>query len=143
MNHLPRLVFLFGLLLIAVAGFAGPAPPTIVLDGQILQTAQPPVMRDASLLLPMRDVFQALQATVLWFVKERKIEARHGETLLEMWLGTPVAMVNHTPVQLNTPPVLINGQAYVPLRLVAEGCGGVVRWDALTRTAFIYSPGPR
>jgi len=39
------------------------------------------------------------------------------------------------------PPVLLGGSAYVPLRFPAEAFGGTVRWDGLTKTAFIYLAG--
>ena len=117
-------------------------PPSVLVDGQPLRTAQPVLNREGVLLLPMRDVFEALHAQVRWYACERKIEARRGDDLLELWVGTPVANVNHNPLQLQVPPLLIGGVTYVPLRIPAEAFGGSVRWDAARRTALISSPAP-
>lgn len=39
----------------------------------------------------------------------------------------------------NTQGVLYGGQAWVPLRVVADGLGMQITWDAKTRTATIYN----
>lgn len=114
--------------------------PGVVVDGRLLQCPTPPLTHQGALLLPMRAVFEALHAQVQWRPAERKLEASRGDTLIELWIGTPVAHVNRNPIQLGTPPLLVAGAAYVPLRFVAEAFGGVVRWDEPTQTAFVYSP---
>lgn len=128
------------LLLLCLTAPCLAAAPTIVMDGKLLPTPAPPVNRGGVILLPMRSVFQSLQANVRWLPAAHKIEARRGSDLVELWIGTPVAQVNRLPVQLLTPPLLLNNTTYVPLRFVTEAFGGTVRWDALSQTAFIYSP---
>lgn len=115
------------------------AAPMVVFDGTPLPHAAPLCCAGA-LLLPLRPVFGAMQAQTRWLPKERKVEARRGEQLVELWVGTPVAQVNHAPVQLDVPPLLLNGQTYVPLRLVVEAFGGQIQWDASTQTATIVTP---
>lgn len=116
----------FLLCLLASAGMSS-AAPAVVVDGVTLAAA--PVNCQGTLLLPVRPVFDASQAQLRWFPKEQKLEARRGERLVELWIGTPVAQMDRVPVQLNTPPLLRDGVTYVPLRLVAEAFGGTVQWE--------------
>lgn len=128
-------------LLIACACLAavgvGQAAPGVTLNGQPLVCASPPVNHQGAVLLPMRTIFTALQAEVRWLPEEQKVEARRGEQCLELWVGTPVALINRVPVQLDAPPQLIAGTAYVPLRLIAQTFGAIVRWEAVAQIAAI------
>jgi hypothetical protein len=134
-------VLLLAQLLPCRAPAAGQAP-SVVVDGRALPLSVAPLHRQGALLLPMRSLFEALGAQVQWLSRERKIDARRGDDRVELWVGTPVAQVNHLPVQLTTPPVLVAGQAYVPLRFVAEALGGQVRWDPGAQTVFVQSSQP-
>lgn len=128
------------LLAVVIAAPALPAPddsPRVLINDQPLALTQPVINRGGVLLLPMRDVFQALGLHLVWHGPERKIEARRGETLIELWVMTPVAQVNSNPVQLRTPPVMVGEVTYVPLRLPAEALGAHVRWDPSSRTAHV------
>lgn len=129
-----------GLCLVVVG--AVQAAPVVTLDGQPLDCPSPPVNHQGAVLLPMRSIFTALQAEVRWLPREQKVEARRGGQCLELWLGTPVALVNRVPVQLDTPPLLLAGTAYVPLRLLAQTFGAKVRWVASSQTAAIESQPP-
>lgn len=127
---------LVGCVCLLVVG-AAQAAPAVTLNGQPLTCPSPPVNQHGAVLLPMRTIFTALQAAVRWLPREQKLEARRGDQCLELWVGTPVASVNRAPVQLDTPPLLIAGTAYVPLRLIAQTFGASVRWDALSQTVAI------
>jgi hypothetical protein len=88
-------------------------------------------------LLPMRPVLEALGARAEWRPKEQKLQVRRGERLVELWIGTPVAQVDRVPVQLDVPPLLIDGTTYVPLRVLAQAFQALVRWDWLAKTVTI------
>lgn len=113
---------------------------TVIINGIPLVTTRTPVMRQGSLLLPMRDVFEALQSEVKWFASEQKVMAIRGQTTIELWLGRTTATINGRPIQLPVAPTLINGSTYVPLRFPAEAFGGSVEWQAATRTVVISIP---
>jgi len=92
------------------------------------------------MLLPMRDVFEALQSEVKWFGSEQKVMAVRGQTTIELWIGRTSANVNGRPMQLPVAPMMFNGSTYVPLRFPAEAFGGSVEWRAATSTALITIP---
>lgn len=112
----------------------------VVINGVPLVTSRSPVTMGGSMLLPMRDVFEALQAEIKWFASEQKIVAVRGLTIIELWIGRPTATLNGQPMNLPIAPTLIGGSTYVPLRFPAEAFGGTVKWEAATATAFIDIP---
>jgi hypothetical protein len=113
---------------------------SVVINGIPLITSRTPVTMAGSMLLPMRDVFEALQSEVKWFASEQKVMAIRGQTTVELWLGRTTATINGVPMQLPVAPQLLNGSTYVPLRFPAEAFGGSVEWQAATRTALITIP---
>ena len=127
--------------LAVLAVFAGTAlGQSIVLNGQSLQAQA--VNRHGTVLVPMRAIFSALGAQVTWYPAEQKIEARRGHEFVELWVGTPVAHINRSPVQLNVPPLMARGTTYVPLRFVAEALGTDVQWDPATKLVRLETAAP-
>jgi hypothetical protein len=143
-RHIVRAKWLAPLLALALPLVlqAGALGQSVVINGVPLVTSRTPVTMGGSMLLPMRDVFEALQSEVKWFALEQKVMAIRGQTTIELWLGRTTATVNGVPMQLPVAPTLINGSTYVPLRFPAEAFGGTVEWQAATRTALINSPPP-
>ena len=41
---------------------------------------------------------------------------------------------------LTTPPVVVSGEVYLPLRFTVEALGGALTWDAATQTATVTIP---
>ncbi|MHB8996089.1 MAG: copper amine oxidase N-terminal domain-containing protein [Armatimonadota bacterium] len=131
------LLLLACLALPLLLGQAAAAGPAIVVDGTPLVCPQPAVNRSGVTLLPLRPVLDALGAQAEWRPKEKKLQVRRGERLVELWIGTPVAQVDRVPLQLDVPPLLINGTTYIPLRVVARAFEAGVRWDPLAKTITV------
>lgn len=127
-------------LIIGLIGAGGAWAQSVVINGVPLVTSRSPVTFGGSMLLPMRDVFEALNSEVKWFAAEQKVMAVRGQTVIELWINRTSATINGQPVNLPVAPSLIGGSTYVPLRFPAEAFGGTVKWDAPTRTAFIDIP---
>ncbi|NPV45483.1 MAG: copper amine oxidase N-terminal domain-containing protein [Armatimonadetes bacterium] len=113
---------------------------SVVINGAPLITSRSPVNVSGSILLPMRDVFEALNAEVKWFAAQQMILAIRGNTTIELTIGVRTAKVNGASVPLPVAPMLIGGSTYVPLRFPAEAFGGTVKWDPALQTAFIDIP---
>jgi len=104
----------------------------VQLDGQILNTQVPPVQRNNRTLLPMRDIFEALGASVQWDNATQSINAVQGNNQIWLQIGNRGARVNSDAVQLDQAAFLYQGVTMVPLRFVAEALGAQVAWnDAL------------
>lgn len=51
----------------------------------------------------------------------------------------PKIFVNGNQVKTNTPPKIINGAVYVPLRAVSEGLGVDIQWDNKMKQVYVDS----
>lgn len=110
---------------------------TVVVNGRTLPSDPPPVEVSDRVLLPMRMVFEALQATVDWEAATQTAEAVRGNTTVRMTINQATAYVSGEAVALDVPPKLINGHTYVPVRFPAEAFGAEVGWEPTTQTVTI------
>jgi hypothetical protein len=136
---LARLVLLgFGLALPSFApALAAPTPPpaterptrvvSIVINGEPLATATPPQVVGGRLLLPLRDVFNALGIALDRSGNQISGRLPAGNVTVE--LGSATAYVNGRPVVLDAPASEIKGTAYASLRLLTAATGAQVSYD--------------
>jgi hypothetical protein len=100
------------------------------------QSAQPAKI-GGSVLVPMREVFSAMNAAVQYNAATRTITSNRGSNQIQLTLGAPVAYRNGQPISLQQPAQLVNGSTFVPLRFVADALGARVAWDEGTQTVAI------
>ena len=124
---------------LSAANFAS-ADIAVQLDGQPLATSTAPVQMNGRTLVPLRDIFEALGATVNWNAAAQTISATRGTTQIGLALNNRTASVNGTPVTLDQAATLINGSTFVPLRFVAEATGAKVDWNGALQTVSIRTP---
>jgi len=117
---------------------SGPAPQ-ITVNGQVLRTESGAFTRNGRVLVPMRDIFQSLGATVNYNSLSREIAAQNGTTTVRLALGSSQASVNNVPVTLQSPAQAYGGRTYVPLRFVSEALGATVNYNAPLQTVSITS----
>jgi hypothetical protein len=128
--------------LTVLASLAGPACAqgiTVTINGQPAQFDQQPVLQGGSVLVPMRGVFERLNATVVYIAQSREIRANRGQTSIDLTMGSRDAQVNGRHVSLDTPATSLGGRTVVPLRFIAEALGAHVHWDAASRTVTIQT----
>jgi hypothetical protein len=132
-----------GLLTLAVgvglSGAAHAAPVGLTLNGQPLITETSPLVQNGRVLVPMRDIFESLGATVSYNNLTREIAAQRGTTVVRMTLGSSSASLNNVPVTLDVPATAYYGRTMVPLRFVSEAMGANVDYDAGNRLVAIRS----
>jgi len=92
-------------------------------------------------LVPMRDIFEALGATVQWNPVTRGIVAQRGTTDVGLQIGNRAASINSQRVTLDQSPILLRGSTLVPLRFVSEALGAQVNWDGSQRLVSVMSAG--
>lgn len=107
---------------------------TVTVDGRPL--TEPGRIRRGSVQVPMRAVFEALGATVEYTASTQLIEARTTRKTIRLTVGQNVAFVPER-TRLASPPTMINGKVYVPLRFVSEALGSLVRWEPENRSVFV------
>ncbi len=114
---------------------------SVILDGSQLAFDSPPVIKQGTTLVPLRAIFEALEATVEWDGATKTVTASKEGTTIRLTIGSTVAYKNGGPVQLTVPGQLINGRTMVPLRFISEALGAQVSWEGATKTITINSGG--
>lgn len=110
---------------------------TVRLNGQPLATSVPPTVENGRTLVPMRDIFEALGASVNWNANAHSIEAHKGDTRVWLQIGNREARINNRQVLLDQAPEIQNGSTLVPLRFVSEALGAQVNWNGANRLVEI------
>lgn len=96
------------------------------------------VVNDSTTLVPMRSVFEMLNAAVSWDETTNTAIAQKDGVTVSIQIGSSVLLRNGTEVWLPESARLIADRTYVPLRAVSEAFGNTVEWINETNTANIY-----
>ena len=145
-TNINKTVVKTGVLTLALgAGFTGAAnaqpAPQVYLNGTPLRLETAPIQQNGRTLVPMRDIFEALGATVNYNSLNQSIAAQKGSTIVRMALGTRNATLNNVPVKLDAPAQAYYGRTMVPLRFVSEALGADVSFNGATRIVSINAAG--
>lgn len=109
----------------------------IYIDGSELQADQGPAVINYRTLVPLRAIFEALDAKVTWNSRTETIVAQKGDTTVTLALGSNVATINNTTVYMDVPARTLNNRTLVPVRFVSEALGEDVRWDEAAQSVYI------
>ncbi|MDR3710426.1 MAG: copper amine oxidase N-terminal domain-containing protein [Capsulimonadaceae bacterium] len=122
---------------------APPPPPpaiTVTVDDKAVNfTGTGPERVNGSVLVPLRGVFERLDASVQYHPATHTIEATRGATYLVMRVGDTSAFVNNVQVPLAQAAVVVDNVTLVPLRFVAQVFGATVAWNADKQLVTIRS----
>ncbi len=146
MNNNSKTLLKSGLLTVAIGasfGGAAQAQPAaqVYLNGAPLRLQVAPIQQNGRTLVPMRDIFEALGATVNYNSLNRSIAAQKGTTVVRLALGSRNAAVNNVPVRLDTEARTYYGSTFVPLRFVSEALGANVNFNPSNRIVSINATG--
>lgn len=121
--------------------YAPSSSASVMINGQPLATSVAPLVENGHTLVPMRDIFEALGATVVWNPNDRSISAQKESTKIWLQIGNQAARVNNRQVILAQTPIVTNGSTLVPLRFVSEALGAQVSWNGGQRIVNINMAG--
>ena len=115
---------------------------TVIYNGEKLEFDVAPMLINGRTMVPMRAIFEALQATVHWNDYNETVVgvSTFGDRIVTS-IGSTTATINDMPVTIDSPPVLVNGRTLVPLRFISESMDCTVGWDDATSTVTITSGG--
>lgn len=102
------------------------------------QDAAPFIENDRT-LVPMRAIFEALGADVMWDGNTKSIISYDpaSDISVTMQIDSDTMFVGETAVTLDVPAKIVNDRTVVPLRAVSEGMKAAVNWDGATRTITV------
>lgn len=114
-------------------------PISIYIDGSRLTTDQAPVVISGRVMLPLRAIFEALDATVNYNQTLQTVTAQKDGTTIVLKLKSRSATINNEAVLLDVPAQSIKGRTMVPVRFVSEALGQQVGWNNSTKIVTINS----
>lgn len=120
-------------------------PIRIYMNGIKLTTDQAPIEKQGRVLLPLRAIFESLDASVVWNSKTNVVTATKGNTTVTLKIGSKAATINNQNVTLDVPAQTVKGRTLVPVRFVSTALGSNVEWKNSTRSVYITngdSPDP-
>ncbi|USB33560.1 copper amine oxidase N-terminal domain-containing protein [Paenibacillus sp. YPG26] len=118
---------------------SGASPIRIYMNGIKLAVDQAPIEQQGRVLLPLRAIFEALDATVVWNAKTGVITAKKEGTTVTLKVGSKSATINNQKVTLDVPAQEIKGRTLVPVRFVSTALGANVDWKASARSVYVKS----
>jgi len=141
---------------VPVTFYSAPVSANIIINNVPYVPQNPLQNINDRLLLPFREISEAIGADVLWDAPSRRITTTFGNRYSIMHIDSPIVtygtftrnslgdMVLGEPstMLLEVMPQLVDGLTYIPLRAFAETLGADVNWSAATSTAFIAATPP-
>lgn len=135
------LLGLLAALMFCVPAFAHP-PITVFVDRVQVNFDQQPIIQNDRTLVPMRRIFEALDAEVYWDEPSQSVTAVHGTDVILFQIGKAELYKNgKLTYTMPVPAQIINDRTLVPLRAVAESLGCDVAWDGIDYIVDITSDG--
>ncbi len=111
----------------------------LFVDGYEIVTDVQPVIEQGRVLVPMRVLFEMMQARVLWDNKTKTVTATRDGRTLELTIDQQEARENTEIIFLDVPPRIIENRVFVPLRFVGEFWGLRVSWDNKKKSASLFT----
>ncbi|MBQ8541369.1 MAG: copper amine oxidase N-terminal domain-containing protein [Clostridia bacterium] len=112
---------------------------TVFVDGTEIAFDVAPQIINGRTMVPLRAVFEELNATVEWDESTKTIKSSRGIINIRITIGEDVMYKNSVPVKLDCPAQIVNDRTLVPLRAIAEAFECHVEWVAADRSVLITS----
>ncbi|GAB6447305.1 hypothetical protein bcgnr5369_14860 [Bacillus cereus] len=109
----------------------------VLINGKKLNTKYKPVMKNNRVLVPIQPIANNLWANLKWDDKTKKTTVTYREKKIQVTNGKKEGLLNGKKTPLDAPIQMINGKVYVPLKVISEGLGGKVKWDAKSSSVSI------
>jgi len=124
----------------------------VLLNGETMQFDVPPMIMDNRTMVPMRAIFEALGAEIMWDGEHQTIAAFTPAKTINLAVDDNIAIIFPADLPmpggepefiiLDVPPTIVDNRTLVPLRFVSEALGATVDWDDITRTVIIEEGEP-
>ncbi|KGR76528.1 copper amine oxidase N-terminal domain-containing protein [Ureibacillus sinduriensis] len=110
---------------------------TIELNGETIIFNDPVLNKSGYVLLPMRDFYEAIGATVSWNKETLTASSTKNGHTVDLTINSKNATVDGAPVSVPVAPMMYKDRTYVPLRFVSENLAGSVTWEQSQRKVTI------
>ena len=113
---------------------------SIYVNEKELQCDVPPYIENGRTMVPMRKIFEALNAEVTWDEATQTICAIKDNNIIILQINNSVLYKNGVSETLDVAPTILNGSTFVPIRAVSQSLNASVEWLEYPPTVYINSP---
>ncbi|WP_162463203.1 stalk domain-containing protein [Paenibacillus psychroresistens] len=112
----------------------------IFLDGKkVAFKLQQPINVNGRVLVPLRDIFEALGAKIEWDDTTKTVTAKKADVIITYKIGSLTGNRNNEIIEIPVAGKLVEGTTMIPLRFVGEALGTNISWDEHSQTVLVSS----
>lgn len=117
----------------------------VLLDGKPINFDVPPQIIDGRTMVPIRAIFEAMGANVIWNDDIKAATATKDGISAIMVLNSNILKVRngvenpYDIITMDASPTIIHGRTLAPARYVAESFGYNIEWNEISQTVSIHS----
>jgi hypothetical protein len=100
----------------------------------VIKFEVPPVIIGGNAYLPIRAISESFGAAVDWDDETLTVTVSTEDGVVECTINNSIAYVDGEAIQIDMPPLLIEGYTFVPLRFMTESIGLQVQWNEQAQT---------
>lgn len=109
----------------------------VIVNDVTVKMSVAPQNEKGRILVPVREIFEALGAKLNWDSKTRTVTATKQDITVKIVIDQKTANVTGKAVSLDAPARIKSGKTMVPLRFVGEAFKCKVSWDSKTQTVTV------
>ena len=113
------------------------AKPDVLRTGRVLAA----LVKNGEILVPLRSMFESMGATVSYNATAKSFSVQRSDASVILTLNKKSAVINGETRPLDQAPIMYQGVALVPIRVISETMGAYVQWVQERRLAVVrYIP---
>lgn len=112
---------------------------SMLVNGEKKNIDVAPLLKDSTTYIPIKYVLDSFGGSSTWNNTAKKITVTRGTSVLELTVGKKEFILNGSKKQAEVSPIIVDNRTLVPLRLVSEQLGIVVKWDKKTKSISLES----
>ena len=101
----------------------------VIVDGNRIEFDVEPQIIDGRTMVPVRGIFEALNAIVDWDGNTQTVIAKKDNTIIRITINQKSFTKNNESKKLDVPAQIIDGRTLVPARAIGESFDCTVLWD--------------
>ena len=90
---------------------------------------QNPEIVSSRTLVPLRAIFETMDAEVEWDAATSTVIAKRGKTEIKITIGENKMYKDGKEISVDVPAQIINSRTMIPVRVIAEAFGAEVAWN--------------
>ncbi len=96
-----------------------------------------PVSKSGNILVPLKNVSEALGLKYSWDTKLKKATVKNDKFTISVTVGTKTAYVNKTKKSIEMPPSMVKNIVIIPYKFIPQVLKISVKWDSLNSRILI------